>query len=112
MPKVRTIRLAEYAICASCSAVGSMLTVVSPQKMTCFSNTSMYMPLTSLGLRVRADDLERGADRLGIVHVHAGDERVGVAAGDHHTSRSSCRCRGSCCASPCSSPLRCRRSQR
>ncbi len=43
------------AICASCSAVGSMLTVVSAQKTTCFSKTSMYMPLTSPARRMRAD---------------------------------------------------------
>ena len=36
-----------------------------------------------LGLGMRADHLERGPDRLGVVHVHAGEQRVGVAAGDH-----------------------------
>ena len=44
---VREILAAAYPICASCSAVGSMLTVVSAQKMTCLSKTSMYIPLTS-----------------------------------------------------------------
>ena len=47
IPKFRVTRLAAYPICASCSAVGSMVTVVSAQNTTCFSNTSMYMPLTS-----------------------------------------------------------------
>ena len=32
---------------------------------------------------MRADHLERRADRLRIVQVHARDERVGVAAADH-----------------------------
>ena len=40
-PKFATSPLAEMAICASCSAVGSMFTVVSPQNITCFSKTSM-----------------------------------------------------------------------
>ena len=50
MPIVRVIRLAAKAICATCSAVGSMFTVVSAQNTTCRSVTSMYMPLTSLAL--------------------------------------------------------------
>ena len=43
-PKVRTMRAAVSAICASCSAVGSTLIVVSPQNTTRLSNTSMYIP--------------------------------------------------------------------
>ena len=36
-----------------------------------------------LRARVRADHLERGPDRLGVVQVHAGEQRVRVAARDH-----------------------------
>ena len=68
-----------------------MLTVVSAQKTTCFSKTSMYMPLTSPAFGMRADDFERRPDGLGIVQVHARHERVGVAAADHARCRSSCR---------------------
>ena len=60
-----------------------MLTVVSAQKTTCFSNTSMYMPLTRPAFGCAPIDLERGTDRLGIVQVDARHERVGVAAPDH-----------------------------
>jgi hypothetical protein len=46
-PIVRATRQAAMPICASCSAVGSRFTVVSAQKTTCRSVTSMYMPLTT-----------------------------------------------------------------
>ena len=74
---------AAYAICASCSAVGSMFTVVSAQKITCFSNTSMYMPLTSPAFGCAPITSSAGRIVSGIVQVHAGHERVGVAAADH-----------------------------
>src|SRR6185312_11010724 len=35
------------------------------------------------GLGMRSDHFQRGADRLGVVHVHSGQERVGVAARYH-----------------------------
>src|SRR5437762_6211019 len=37
-----------------------------------------------LRLRMRPDDLESGADRLGGVHADAGQQRVRIATGDHH----------------------------
>src|SRR5205814_5102875 len=38
------------------------------------------------GLRMRADHLEGGTDRLWIMHADAGEESIGVAAGHHHGS--------------------------
>ena len=83
MPKVRTIRLAAYPIWASCSAVGSMLTVVSAEDDVLLEDEHVHTAHDA-GLRVRADDLERGADGLGVVRVDARKQGVGIAARHHH----------------------------
>src|SRR5258705_7269406 len=37
-----------------------------------------------LGLWMRSDHLQRGADRLGVVHTDAGEQSIGVSARDHY----------------------------
>ena len=77
-------RRRRSAICASCSAVGIDVDGGVAEEDDVLLEHQHVHAADEPRLRMRADHLERRADRLGIVHVDARHERVGVAAGDHH----------------------------